>query len=277
MGLEEVPPYEELEIRLDCHGACGRKNLPSSEFTRRKDVPRGFQYECKECRRALDVDRRKRLREQIESKGKRNNGKSKPKEKKPRSGPSNKLKHRQEIREDAGLKIGLRQPIADTARGLHFRLKLVLEDQLGLYYQPKVRTIPGKVRAAQLLDLATFAISAEISRFVDGVASIMRDENTRINIDEQAALLKEKLAAYTILGLSPGVGDDVVKHKYRQLASRAHPDRGGSKEAMQRLNAAYAILTEKANGRNGNSYSEYEGEGEEDQNGDGAAPGEGAG
>ena len=46
--------------------------------------------------------------------------------------------------------------------------------------------------------------------------------------------------AYTILGFAPGtkVTAEAVKERRKELAKLFHPDRGGSTEAMQRVNAA---------------------------------------
>jgi DnaJ-class molecular chaperone len=44
---------------------------------------------------------------------------------------------------------------------------------------------------------------------------------------------------YQVLGLAPSAADEVVKYAYKHLAKKAHPDAGGSAEAMARLNKAY--------------------------------------
>ena len=44
---------------------------------------------------------------------------------------------------------------------------------------------------------------------------------------------------YQVLGLDPSAPDEVVRLVYRHLANRCHPDKGGSQEAMVRLNRAY--------------------------------------
>lgn len=44
---------------------------------------------------------------------------------------------------------------------------------------------------------------------------------------------------YRVLGLDPSAPDELVKVAYRLLAQRCHPDRGGSTQAMARLNQAY--------------------------------------
>lgn len=44
---------------------------------------------------------------------------------------------------------------------------------------------------------------------------------------------------FRVLGLDPSAPDEVVRLVYRHLAHRLHPDRGGSTEAMAKLNQAY--------------------------------------
>jgi len=45
------------------------------------------------------------------------------------------------------------------------------------------------------------------------------------------------------LGLKPGCSEQDVTRAFRRLARQSHPDKGGSKEAFQRINAAYEALT----------------------------------
>lgn len=44
---------------------------------------------------------------------------------------------------------------------------------------------------------------------------------------------------YQVLFLDPTAPEEIVKVVYKYLAQRLHPDRGGSTEAMARLNRAY--------------------------------------
>ena len=51
---------------------------------------------------------------------------------------------------------------------------------------------------------------------------------------------------YRELGVSPLDSEATIRERYRELARRYHPDRGGDSEAMQRLNAAYErVLTHR--------------------------------
>eukprot|EP00930_Biecheleria_cincta_P062756 TRINITY_DN48200_c0_g1_i1.p2 TRINITY_DN48200_c0_g1~~TRINITY_DN48200_c0_g1_i1.p2 ORF type:complete len:252 (-),score=74.03 TRINITY_DN48200_c0_g1_i1:160-915(-) len=45
------------------------------------------------------------------------------------------------------------------------------------------------------------------------------------------------------LGLEPGCSEKDVTSAFRRLAKQSHPDKGGSKETFQRINAAYETLT----------------------------------
>lgn len=49
---------------------------------------------------------------------------------------------------------------------------------------------------------------------------------------------------YSTLGVSKNASIDEIKRAYRKLASKHHPDRGGSKEEFQRIEEAYRILSD---------------------------------
>lgn len=52
----------------------------------------------------------------------------------------------------------------------------------------------------------------------------------------------ELTTAYKTLGLSPGSPQKLVRKKYRNLAKRSHPDKGGNMEAFQRYTKAYETI-----------------------------------
>jgi DnaJ-class molecular chaperone len=47
---------------------------------------------------------------------------------------------------------------------------------------------------------------------------------------------------YQILGINKTATQDEIKQAYRRLASKHHPDKGGSKEQFQKIQEAYATL-----------------------------------
>jgi DnaJ-domain-containing protein 1 len=48
--------------------------------------------------------------------------------------------------------------------------------------------------------------------------------------------------ALTDLGLRDPVDDETIKRRYRRLAMRHHPDRGGNKKQLQLINSAMEVL-----------------------------------
>ena len=54
--------------------------------------------------------------------------------------------------------------------------------------------------------------------------------------------LLERQQALTVLGLPPNATRQQIKRRYRALAKRYHPDRGGDQRQMQRIIAAYELL-----------------------------------
>jgi hypothetical protein len=76
------------------------------------------------------------------------------------------------------------------------------------------------------------------------------------SFDEVKARLERWLSAiedqdpYRVLGVSPLATTREVKERYRELAFRTHPDRGGNLERMRELNMAYErILDHQARRR----------------------------
>ena len=54
--------------------------------------------------------------------------------------------------------------------------------------------------------------------------------------------LFERQQALAVLGLPPNATRQQIKRRYRALAKKHHPDRGGDQREMQRIIAAYELL-----------------------------------
>jgi DnaJ-domain-containing protein 1 len=52
----------------------------------------------------------------------------------------------------------------------------------------------------------------------------------------------ERQQALRVLGLPPNATPLQIKRRYRALAKRHHPDRGGDPKQMQRIISAYELL-----------------------------------
>ena len=52
----------------------------------------------------------------------------------------------------------------------------------------------------------------------------------------------ERQQALAVLGLPPDATQQQIKRRYRELAKKYHPDRGGDQKEMRRIIAAYQLL-----------------------------------
>lgn len=76
----------------------------------------------------------------------------------------------------------------------------------------------------------------------EDVAALLQDFRARLAAQDGRG---EALAT---LGLSDPVDAATIKRAYRRLAMAAHPDRGGDKGRLQRINAAMALLARSRGG-----------------------------
>lgn len=97
-------------------------------------------------------------------------------------------------------------------------------------------------------------------RVADNIAAIAAHiEATRAIERHGVGTAAEALMAFTalpaprgwreVMGFGPGAADrEAIETRFRQLAIRAHPDAGGSTEAMSELNLARAAALKEAHG-----------------------------
>ncbi len=60
-----------------------------------------------------------------------------------------------------------------------------------------------------------------------------------------AHTMLERQQALKVLGLPSNATPQQIKRRYRTLAKQYHPDRGGNQQQMQRIIAAYELLTKE--------------------------------
>ena len=60
-----------------------------------------------------------------------------------------------------------------------------------------------------------------------------------------ARALMERQQALRVMGLPSNATPEQIKRRYRTLAKRYHPDRGGDQREMQRIIAAYELLSKE--------------------------------
>ena len=75
--------------------------------------------------------------------------------------------------------------------------------------------------------------------------SFFDEPDTRTHINEQTLSAEEK-SAYVLLELEPGVDEEAIKKKYKELAKRLHPDHNRTdpqaEDRLKEINLAYAVL-----------------------------------
>lgn len=214
---------------------CGKDLDAEEHFYPRKGTKTGYQYECKTCRREINK----------KYKGRPKGAKDK-KPRKPRGTSWNhKEAHRKRIVTEGGTKIVENKPVADTVRTFNFALRLIIDQQLLLFYGKDIQTATGHVRMREVLDDLSFEIRNAITRATERMRVVQKlDEDTKEN--GNGDLVKEQRAkALLALQLQEDATLAEIKQAYKRLAIKVHPDHGGDEREMCRLNEALRVLTEE--------------------------------
>lgn len=79
--------------------------------------------------------------------------------------------------------------------------------------------------------------------------SIDRWGNVRIRIIQKSPKIHPLRKEFAVLGLVPGSKAKKVKQRYRELAFKNHPDKGGDQGKMVKINLAYKKIISFLNKR----------------------------
>ena len=246
LGLGEVPAYVEIQMLLRCR-ICGKDLEAEEHFTPRKDVKRGYQYECKKCRNEMKNESRRKKRAAKKTKIPR---KEDTKQKAaPKKTWNHKEAHRRKLLQHSGEQIMKGELIAESPRSMTFNLSLIIEQQLGLYYGCQIKSPLQRPRMRQILDDTMFEIKQALARARSRMKPVLEVEGGEIDLQASLTCLKQEQEARALLGVGETASIVEIKAAYRKLARKAHPDVNGSTEAMAELNKAYAFLVEDQNGK----------------------------
>lgn len=122
----------------------------------------------------------------------------------------------------------LRDSLRATERGE------LVADPLDIRIEP---WIPGRAGLTGLDGLAAYY--ADLSNLDD---TTPEDVARMVREARHLRRTSEREQALDLLGLEGDAGRDQVKRRYRELAMKWHPDRGGDDRRFQELQVAYAIL-----------------------------------
>lgn len=246
LGLVEVPPYVEITMKLRCN-KCERDLEAEEHFTPRKDVARGYQYTCIECRSKTENKRRQSKKPSgPQDPPKRKRGRPKgATDKRVRKPRNYKEVRRGKMMQDAGAKIAAGELIAESPRTLGFVLRLIVEQQLHLFYGSQINGAPLKPRMNSIISDADFEIKEALSRVGVRMRPVLRSAQMSPAETNTLVRMQRRAEALALLQLEEGATAEEIKKAHKQLARTAHPDAGGSTEQMQELNAALSVLLEE--------------------------------
>lgn len=239
LGLDDAPTYVEIEMLIKCR-KCGAELEAEKYFTRRTDTKRGYQYECRTCRAALQRKRRVK-HERKEA--------AKPREPPLKVRRDQKTPHRKKVLQKAGEKIAAGAVVAESARGMTFALSLIIEQQLRLFYSKQINSPAASLKLARILEDALFEIKQAFSRAGIRMRPICAIGELTVDLEGSMKSLQAKAAARTLLGVQECATKEEIKKAYLAKARVAHPDHKGRTEEMQKINEALTLLVEGTNGQ----------------------------
>jgi len=230
-------------MELHCK-KCDRTLDAEKHFDPRRDSGRGYQYECKDCRKEIHAKRNAKRREDR----KREAEKKPPVKKRVRTEEAQQTYAntrrklcRQKQLERAAEQIKKGLVVAESKRPFGFLLRAIMEQQLHAFYDSDDLSQSGKIKLNGIIEDALFEVKEALSRVSKRVKALRLTSVSEVNLDE----LKVKLAkgeALDRMGLTEAASDEEIKKAYKEQALSAHPDMGGCEGQMQQLNDDLSTL-----------------------------------
>jgi hypothetical protein len=151
--------------------------------------------------------------------------------------------------EQTGERITQHTLIDDTPRKLHHALRLVLKEQLDLFYGPQIQELKftDKKRATDRLEEFHVDLGQLLSNLNNYIGQLVREHKAQ----QRNPLLVRQCLQQLELDPEAVYTRTDVRDQYRALAQKVHPDHNGNSEhleestaRMQDLNEAYTYLKE---------------------------------
>ena len=136
------------------------------------------------------------------------------------------------LRQD-GLPAGSQGDPADTGVAIYFKLRFARNGKW--HYRPCVLTCDKWRKVSMNIDAIARDIEAQRARQRYGCTNIEQAFRGYMAIPERCG----GASWWELLGIAPSAGEEEIKERFRALAMRAHPDRGGEREEWDRLQEAY--------------------------------------
>lgn len=228
---------------LLCH-RCGEEKEAETHFHPRRDNARGFQYECIACRREINKKysrhKPKEAKEKIEEKIR-----DRKMDREERTRRNYTKERHDKLFQQMSQKLLAGEVFGETSRTFHFAIKLILEQQLDLFYSRTISSPIGVGRKRKVINDTLFEIQGVLSKTVERMKLVEKHEPKTPYENWLPGGQIERVKALATLGLPSSATEAEMKQRYKELAMSAHPDRGGSEELMAEINAAWAVLEKR--------------------------------
>lgn len=217
---------------------CGEEKEAERHFYRRSDRPSGYQRECIECRKEIKKEAKERKQKEVIDEKIKDRQINRDEKKR-----RNVTQERHEkLMKQLSEKLIAGEVFGETPRTFHFAIKIILEQQLDLFYGRDITSPIGVGRKRKIINETLYEIQGVLSRTVGRMKLVEKAEPMSPLDNQLPGGRIERMKALAVLGLNGSATPEDIKRRYKELARGAHPDHGGSEERMAEINAAWSML-----------------------------------